>query len=348
MKLKELADIIGAELSRGGDLEILGVAGIRESEQGQITYLSEKTYFKDLEQCRASAAFVPIDTPEMHLPLLRVKNPKLAFARAMELFHGKPYHSKGISDKAVIGKNVTIGADCSLYPFAVVEDNVVIGDRVTLYPGVFVGEGSRIGDDCLIYPNVYIGHHVFVGKRVIIHTGASIGSDGFGYVTDGGKHHKIPQVGGVLIEDDVEVGANSTIDRATLGNTVVRKGTKIDNLVQVAHNVTIGEHCILAAQVGIAGSTTLGNYVVLGGGAGAADHLTIGDGVMAGGRAAIAQDVEAGQVVSGFYAMPVKDWLRVQAVLPKLPELKRTINRLEKQIQELNNRLSEASKGEKP
>jgi len=158
----------------------------------------------------------------------------------------------------------------------------------------------------------------------------------------------IPQLGRVILQDDVSVGANSCIDRGAYEDTVIGEGTKIDNLVQVAHNVTIGEHCILAGQVGIAGSTTLGNYVVLGGGAGTADHLTIGDGVMAGGRAAIAQNVEAGQVVSGFYAMPVKDWLRVQAVLPKLPELKKTISKLEKQIQELNNRLSEASKGEKP
>ena len=346
MKLKELADIIGAELSRGGDLEIRGVAGIREAEEGQITYLADKTHLKDLEQCRASAAFVPMDAPDMHLPLLRVKNPKLAFARALGLFHDKPYRSRGISDRAVIGTNVTIGADCSLYPFAVVEDNAVIGDRVSLYPGVFVGEGARIDDDCIIYPNVYIAHHISVGKRVIIHAGASLGSDGFGYVTDGGKHHKIPQVGGVIIEDDVEIGANSAVDRATLGNTVIKKGTKIDNQVQVAHNVTIGEHCILAGQVGIAGSTTLGNYVVLGGGAGTADHITIGDRVMAGGRSAIARDVEAGQVISGFYAMPVKDWLRVQAVLPKLPELKKTINKLEKQIQELKDRLSETSKGE--
>jgi UDP-3-O-[3-hydroxymyristoyl] glucosamine N-acyltransferase len=174
-----------------------------------------------------------------------------------------------------------------------------------------------------------------------------IGSDGFGFVTDAGKHHKIPQVGGVIIEDDVEIGANSAIDRATLGYTVVKKGTKIDNLVQVAHNVTVGEHCLLAGQVGIAGSSTLGNYVVLGGAAGVADHVTIGDQVMAGGGSAITKNVEAGKVIAGYNAMPIRDWLRVQVILPKLPELKRSLESLEKQVQELKERISELTKGEK-
>jgi UDP-3-O-[3-hydroxymyristoyl] glucosamine N-acyltransferase len=348
MKLKELADKLGASLSGDGDTEILDVAGIREAERGHVTYIAGKNYLKDLEHCRASAVLVPEDSPDMHLPLLRVKNPRLAFARAIGLFRVKPSGSLGISDKAFIGNNVTIGANCSLHPFVVVDDNARIGDRVTLYPGVYIGKGSSIDDDSLIYPNVSIGHTVSVGKRVIIHAGTVVGSDGFGFVTDSGKHHKIPQVGGVLIGDDVEIGANCSIDRATLGNTVIRKGTKIDNLVQVAHNVTIGEHCILAGQVGIAGSTTLGNYVVLGGQAGVADHITIGDQVMAGGGSAITRDVEAGQVIAGRNAMPVKDWLKVQAVLPKLPELKKNLSRLEKQIQEIKDQLSEASKGERP
>jgi UDP-3-O-[3-hydroxymyristoyl] glucosamine N-acyltransferase len=348
MKLQKLAELLGADLSGNGDLDIVGVAGIRDAERGFITYLAEKAYLKDLEQCRASAALVPLDTPDMHLPLIRVKNPRLAFARTIELFHVKPYSPTGISDKAVIGNNVSIGVDCSVHPFVVVADNARIGDRVTLYPGVYIGTGSSIDDDTLIYPNVYIGHNISIGKRVIVHAGAAIGSDGFGFVTDGGKHHKIPQVGGVLIGDDVEIGANSTIDRATLGNTVIKKGTKIDNLVQVAHNVMIGEHCILAGQAGIAGSTTLGNYVVLGGQAGVADHITIGDQVMAGGGSAITRDVEAGQVIAGRNAMPIKYWLRVQAVLPKLPELKKNISRLEKQIQEIKDQLTEASKGERP
>jgi len=179
-----------------------------------------------------------------------------------------------------------------------------------------------------------------VGKRVIIHSGTVIGSDGFGFVTEGGRHHKIPQVGGVIIEDDVEIGANCSIDRATLGNTLIKKGTKLDNQVHVAHNVTIGEHCLIAGQVGIAGSSTLGNYVVFGGQVGVADHTTVGDRVMAGGKAVITKDVEAGQIIAGFNAMPIREWLKVQAVLPKLPELKKTIAKLEKKLQELNEKTS--------
>ncbi len=348
MKLTELAKILGAELSGAGEVEITGVAGIHDADKGCITFISDRNRAKELEESRASAVIVPQDTPEMHLPLLRVKNPRLSFARAIELFYVKPYKASGISDKASIGRNVRIGADPSIRPFVVLDDDVRIGDRVTLYPGVYIGKGSVIGDDTLIYANVSIGPEVTIGKRVIIQAGAAIGGDGFGFVTDAGKHHKIPQVGGVIIEDDVEIGANSTVDRATLGNTVIRQGTKIDNLVQVAHNVIVGEHCIFAGQVGIGGSSKLGRYVVLGGQAGVADHVTIGDQVMAGGGTAIPRDIAAGQVIAGRDAMPVRDWLKVQAVLPKLPDLRRSLRELEKQVAELKKRISDGTKGEKP
>src|SRR5512143_41171 len=347
MKLKELADLTGAELSGPGDIEITGVAGIENAGTGFVTFIAEKGRLKDLEQTLASAAFVPFDAPAQRIPQLRVKNPRLAFARAIGLFHVKPYRASGISGKASIGENVTIGHDPSIHPYAVVDDDAQIGDRVTLYPGVYVGRGTTIGDDSVLYANVSIGEKVIIGKRVIIQAGAAIGGDGFGFVSDGGRHHKIPQVGGVIIEDDVEIGANSCVDRATLGNTVIRKGTKIDNLVQVAHNVSIGEHCILAGHVGIAGSSTLGDYVVLGGRAGVADHITIGDKVMAGGGAGITRDVETGQVIASNPAMPIRDWLRGQAIVQKLPELRRSLASLEKQVQELKERISELTKGEK-
>ena len=273
--------------------------------------------------------------------LLRVKNPRLAFARVLEIFYVKPYCSSGISDRTVIGRDVVLGADLSLHPCAVVADGAKIGDRVTLYPGVYVGSGSIIGDDSVIYPNVSIGERVTIGQRVIIHAGTEIGSDGFGFVTEGGRHHKIPQVGGVIIEDDVEIGGNCSIDRATLGNTIIKKGTKLDNQVHVAHNVTIGEHCLLAGQAGIAGSSTLGNYVVLAGQAGVSDHTIVGDRAMAGGKAVIVRDVEAGQIIAGFNAMPLRTWLKVQAVLPKLPELKKNIAELQKQVEDLKARASD-------
>lgn len=341
MKLKELANILGAELTECLDLEIHGVAGVHEAGEGQITFITGKNYLKDLELSRASAALVPLETPAMHLPLLRLKNPRLAFAKAIELFHVKPYRAIGISEKASIGANVVIGADPSIHPFAVLADGSILGDRVTLHPGASIGSGSRVDDDCVIHAKVSIGENVRIGKRVIIHAGTVLGSDGFGFVTDDGRHHKIPQVGGVVIEDDVEIGSNCTIDRATLGNTVIKKGTKIDNQSQVAHNVTIGEHCLIAAQAGIAGSSTLGNYVVFGGNVGVADHISIGDRVMVGGGSGITRDVEAGQIIVGYYAMPIRDWLKVQAILPKLPELKKRIMDLEKQVKELHNRKSE-------
>lgn len=335
MKLNELATLLGAELIGQGDTEIRGVSGIREAGDGHITYVTEERYLRELERSQASAAIVPQSTPEMHLPILRVKNPKLAFAKALDLLYKKPYAPAGISERAVIGGNVAAGKDISIHPYAVVAEGAKIGDRVTLYPGVYVGEGSVIGDDCVVYPNVSIREGVTIGNRVIIHSGAVIGSDGFGFVTDHGRHHKIPQVGGVIIEDDVEIGANCAIDRATLGNTLIKQGTKIDNLVHIAHNVTVGENCLIAGQVGLAGSSALGDYVVLAGQVGVGDHVSIGDRVIASGGSAIVKDIEPGQVVGGYFSMPHRDWLKVQAVLPKLPELKRLIAEIEKQVKEL-------------
>jgi UDP-3-O-[3-hydroxymyristoyl] glucosamine N-acyltransferase len=311
------------------------VAGISTAKPGDITYLSDEKHIKDLASCRASAVIVPQGMPGLKLPSLVVGNPRLAFAKALRLFHERPYVPGGISERAVVGTGVVLGADPTIHPYAVIADGARIGNRVTLYPGVFVGTNSVIGDDAIIYPNVSIRETVTIGSRVIIHSGTIIGSDGFGFVTDGGRHHKIPQVGGVIIEDDVEIGANCAIDRATLGNTVIGKGTKLDNMVHVAHNVTIGEHCLFAAQVGIAGSTTLGSYVVMGGQAGIADHITIGDRVMIGGGSGVTKDMDAGQVVAGFPAFPIREWLKSQAIFSKLPELKKMISQLAQRIEAL-------------
>lgn len=336
MKLKELADMFGAELTGPADVDILGAAGVREAREGQITFITGKDHLRDLEHSQASAALVPPDTPALRMPLLRLKNPRLAFAQTLALFYVKPYQSSGISEKAAIGENVVIGADPSIHPLAVLADDVTVGERVTVYPGVSIGRGSVVGDDSLIHANVSIGENVLIGKRVIIHSGTVLGSDGFGFVTDKGRHHKIPQVGGVIIEDDVEIGANCTIDRATLGNTVIKRGTKLDNQIHVAHNVTIGEHCLIAAQCGIAGSSKLGDYVVFGGQVGVADHISVGDRVMVGAASGIIRDVEVGQIIAGYYAMPVREWLKVQSLLPKLPEMKKRIHDLEKMIEELH------------
>lgn len=347
MKLSTLAEILGAQLSGAGEIEITGAAGIREAGEGQITFIAGQQYLKEVEQSHAAAVLAPMDTPQMRQPVLRVKNPKLAFARVLELFYVRPYAPSGVSDKAAIGQDASIGKDCSIHAFAVIADRVKIGNRVTIHSGSYIGEDSTVDDDTVVHANVSIGHRISVGKRVIIHSGTVIGSDGFGFVTDGGRHHKIPQVGGVIVEDDVEIGANCSIDRATLGNTLIKKGTKLDNLVQVAHNVTIGEHCLIAGQAGIAGSSTLGNYVVLGGQAGVADHIKVGDQVMAGGGSAITKEVEPGQVIAGYNAMPIRDWLKVQVILPRLPELKRLLTDLQKQVQVLKEKISSEEKGEK-
>jgi len=335
MTITELAAKLGAELIGAGDAEIRGVAGIREAREGDITYLSDKKHRNDLNACRASAVIITEDTQGVNIPALVVKNPRYAFALALGILYGKPYVPGGISDRAVIGKDVVLGTEPTIHPCAVVADGATIGSRVTLYPGVYLGGGSIIGDDAVLYPNVSIREGVSLGCRVIIHSGTVIGSDGFGFVTDGGRHHKIPQVGGVIIEDDVEIGANCTIDRATLGSTVIKKGTKLDNLVHIAHNVTIGEHCLLAGQSGVAGSTTIGNYVVVGGKTAISDHLTIGDRVMIAGGSGVAQNIPSGQVVAGYPAIPIRDWLKAQAVIPRLPEIKKLVSQLENRINEL-------------
>lgn len=338
MKLSKVAEHLNAQLSGPGDIEITGAAGIKDAGAGQITFIAGQQYLKDLEGSNASAAIVPLDASDLPLPVLRVKNPKLAFARILELFYIPAYKPSGVSDRAVIGKDAAIGKDCSIHALAVIGERVRIGNRVTVHSGSYVGADSVIDDDAVIHANASIGHRISVGKRVIIHSGSVIGSDGFGFVTDAGRHHKIPQVGGVIIQDDVEIGSNCSIDRATLGSTIIKKGSKIDNQVHIAHNVTIGEHCLIAGQSGIAGSSTIGNYVVFGGQVGVGDHVTVGNRVMAGGKAVITRELEDGQVVAGFYAMPLRDWLKVQAVLPKLPELKKLVAALEKQIQEMTKR----------
>jgi UDP-3-O-[3-hydroxymyristoyl] glucosamine N-acyltransferase len=335
MRLTELAEKVGGELAGRGDIDIRGAAGIGEARDGDITFVTDEKRLKDLNGCHASAVIVPRGVPKLPIPSIAVKNPRYAFAQMLRIFHDRPYAPGGISDRAVIGKDVVLGAGPTIHPCAVVSDGAKIGSRVTLYPGVFVGTGSCIGDDTVIYPNVSIREGVIIGNRVIIHSCTVIGSDGFGFVTDGGRHHKIPQVGGVVIEDDVEIGANCSIDRAMLGVTRIKQGTKMDNMVHVAHNVTIGEHCLLAAQAGIAGSCTLGNYVVLGGQTGIADHTTIGDRVMVGGGSGVTRNMEAGQVVAGFPAIPLREWLKAQAVFPKLPELKKLVAQLVRRIEEM-------------
>lgn len=335
MKLKEIAAMLGGELEGEGELEITGVANLEDAGPGQCAFVGSQRSLKAVGRVRASAVLAP---PGLAVPVsaVRVDHPQLAFGRLMRHFHPPSPVREGVSERAYVGRGVKMGERPAIYPWVYLEDGVVLGDRVVIHPGVYVGRDVRIGDDCVIHPNVCILEGVELGCRVLVQAGAVIGSDGFGFIQDEkGRHHKVPQVGKVVVEDDVEIGANTTIDRATLGVTLIGRGTKIDNLVQIAHNVRIGEDSIMAAQVGISGSCTIGRRVMFGGQVGLADHVRVGDDVKAGGKAGLHGSVPSGGVYIGYPAIPIERWRRVQAALPHLPELLKRVRRLEEELRRL-------------
>jgi len=333
--LGELAALVGGSLDGDPNLEIYGIASLEEAQEGEISFLAEMKNISRIEKTLASAIIAPCQLPPFPKPVIRTPNPYLAFVKVQAFFSYKPYSPLGIDPQACICRGAEIGKDVSIYPYVYVGEESKIGDRVVLYPGVYIGPKAQIGEDSILYPNVVVMERCLIGRRVIIHAGTIIGSDGFGFVQEGNRHVKIPQVGIVQVDDDVEIGANCTIDRATLGKTWIKRGVKTDNLVHVAHNVVVGEDTLLVAQVGIAGSTKIGNRVALGGQVGVVGHINIGDDVKVGAQSGVAQDVPAGQIVSGTPAIPHRDWLRAQAVFSKLPEMKRTISALEKRILDL-------------
>lgn len=330
--LSDLHRLVGGTLYGDGEVKISALAGLDDAKPDALSFIASDKALKNLRNLRAGALLVHRHLPELRIPQIAVKNPLLAFAQVAQKFFVRPSAPRGISGDLAKGIDVTIGPDPSIWPFVTLGDRVTIGARVTLYPGVFVGSDSRIGDDSILYPNVVVREGCSLGARVIVHSGTVIGSDGFGYVQHEGRHHKIPQLGGVIVEDDVELGANVAVDRATLGNTIIKRGTKIDNLVQVAHNVTVGEHSIVVAQVGIAGSTTIGHHVMIGGQAGLADHIQIGDRVMIAARAGVNRGLEPNQIVSGAPVMPHETWMKAQAVIPRLPELRQLVRNLEQRV----------------
>jgi len=334
--LNELAQLVGGEVVGDGEVKILGVAPIEEARKGEITFVAHPRYLPKLNQTEASAIIVSPKVSEADKPLLKVANPYLAFAKILQVYVHRPYESRGVDQRAWVSATTKLGEKVSVYPFVYVGDHAEIGDRVILFPGVFVGDNAVIGDDTLIYPNVSIYEGSRIGKRVILHSGVVIGSDGFGFAKEGKRNVKIPQIGIVEIGDDVEIGANTTVDRAAMGKTVIKKGVIIDNLVQVAHSVTIGEDSIIVAQVGIAGSTKIGANVILAGQVGVADHVEIGDNVMVGPQSAVVKDIPPHQVVTGSPTLPHKDYLRTVLTLPKLPEMWRKIGQLEAKVRALD------------
>jgi UDP-3-O-[3-hydroxymyristoyl] glucosamine N-acyltransferase len=331
--LRAIQELLGGKLIGDPETVITGLSSLESAERGDLAFLASNRLLKAAQTSKAGALITANAVPDVRCPQLLVEHPAYAFTRVAQQFFVPPYHARGVAQDLVRGDDVSIGQDASIWPRVTLGDRVSIGARVTLFPGVFVGDDSVIGDDSMLYPNVVIREGCILGARVIVHSGTVIGSDGFGYVQHGGRHHKIPQLGGVVIEDDVELGANVTVDRATFGQTRIKQGTKIDNLVQVAHNVTVGEHNILVAQVGIAGSTTLGQYVMVGGQAGLADHLRIGDHVMIAAKSGVTRSLEGNQIVSGAPVMPHATFLKAQAVIPQLPELRQRIRDLEERLQ---------------
>jgi UDP-3-O-[3-hydroxymyristoyl] glucosamine N-acyltransferase len=315
----------------GGDVEITAVVGIEEAGPGHLTFVSNPKYAGKARTTQASAIIVSPEFAELPSSTLRHSNPYLTFARAIELFYTPPKLQPGIDPTARLAPSSQIGVGASIGPFVVIESEVVIGAHCTIHPFVHIGRGARIGDNFKAYSHCSVREYCRIGNNVILQDGARVGSDGFGYAKKGdGSYYKIVQSGIVVLEDDVEVGANATIDRATIGETRIRRGVKIDNLVQVGHASDVGENTLLCAQVGLAGSSKIGRDVVLAGQVGVAGHLTIGDGAVATAQTGIPNDVEAKSIVSGYPAIDNRTWLKSSAVFKRLPEILKRIEALEK------------------
>ncbi|MDD5432811.1 MAG: UDP-3-O-(3-hydroxymyristoyl)glucosamine N-acyltransferase [Candidatus Omnitrophica bacterium] len=338
--LKDIAKIVGGKIIGDGNVVITGVSGIKEANKGDITFLANPKYFPLADKTNASAIVVPEDFKGASKPLILTENPSLAFTKIISSFApveaSKP---KGIHPTALLGKDVKIGKDVAIGPYVVIEDAVVVGDNTLIYSGCFIGHGTKIGKDTLIYSNVSIRERISIGDRVIIHSGAVIGADGFGFITIKGLHHKIPQIGTVEIEDDVEIGANTAIDRARFDKTIIHRGTKIDNLVHIAHNVVVGDDSLIVAQAGISGSTVIGKGVTIAGQAGLVGHITIGDGAILAAQAGITKSVPANTMVSGYPARAHDKAIKVNACVQNLPKLYETINELKKKVEELEKRI---------
>ena len=336
MKLAELAARLDCRLEGDGNVEISRVAGIHDAGPGDVTFLANRKYEKAMARTQASAVIAGDDAPAAPCATLRARDPYLAFARAVGLFAPDNRPRSGVDRLAAIAADATIGSAVSIGPFVAVGDGAVIGNRTVIYPNVTIGAGARIGADCVIHSNVAIRERVTVGDRVILQNGVVVGGDGYGFVRRGdGTHEKIPQVATVVVEDDVELGANTTVDRPAVGETRIKAGTKIDNLVQIAHGVTVGRNVLMAAQVGIAGSTVVEDDVMFGGQVGVGGHLTIGRGAIAVGQSGVTNSLDPGVMVAGYPAIDAQGWRKASAVFRRLPELKRRIEALEARLAEL-------------
>jgi UDP-3-O-[3-hydroxymyristoyl] glucosamine N-acyltransferase len=344
-RLSEIARLVSGELIGDADVTITGVASLEEAGEHDLSFVERAELLPRGEASRAAALIAPHGAGPARKPLIITEDPKLAFSRVLELFAPQPSIPVGVHPTAIIGHGVQLGKQVAIGPYVVIEDGVRIGDQVVIYPFVFIGRETDVGAGCLIYPHVFIGERVTIGKRCILHAGCAIGADGFGFLPTADGYHKIPQIGTVVIEDDVEIGANSTVDRATVSATRIGRGTKIDDQVHVAHNCVIGRHCLLCGQVGLAGSTTLGDNVVLGGQVGVSDHVRIGDNVTIAAAAGVFGDLPEPGVYSGYPARPHYHQLRVLALTQKLPELARQVRELASEVERLRGLLNKRQGG---
>ncbi|MFH0728969.1 MAG: UDP-3-O-(3-hydroxymyristoyl)glucosamine N-acyltransferase [Pseudomonadota bacterium] len=332
LSLSEIAQLVSGEVIGNADALVRGAAAFEQAGSNEITFAMNAALIKKLETCSAEAIIVPRSVMASARNLIRVDNPHAAFAKVMACFYSPARPPLGVSSSAAIGDNFTCGIEPSIAPFVAIGNNVVCGDRVTIHPFVAIGDGVVIGNDVVIYPNTSILERCRIGSRVVIQAGTVIGSDGFGFAPEGEVYHKVLQMGIVQIDDDVEIGAGNTIDRAAFGKTWIQRGVKTDNQVHVAHNVVVGENTLLVAQAGIAGSVTIGRHVIVAGQVGIADHLTIGDNAILGAKTGVGKSVAPGEVLFGAPAMPHKTWLRVHREFPHLPELRKKLDALEKRL----------------
>ena len=337
LKLKQISDQVGGAVIGDDQVMITGIGSLAEACPGQISFFSDPRFRELLKTTRASAILTAASLDAFAGSQVVVPNPALAYAKVAGLF-AFPLRFVGVSERAFISKTSVIGANASIYPLAYIGEEAVIGDSVTVFPGVFIGDRVRIGNHTVLYPNVTILNDCVIGNEVIIHAGTVIGSDGFGFIRNGSVNVKIPQIGTVQIDDHVEIGANSCIDRAALGKTWIKRGVKTDNLVQIAHNVVIGEGTLLVAQAAIGGSVFIGNQVVIGGQAAVRDHLRVDDRAMIGSQSGVAKSLGSGEIVSGSPAIPHRLWLKTSALIPRLPDFVARLRRIEKKLEDLEKR----------
>ena len=339
--LREIAEWIDGNVLGDASIIIDGITGIDEAGPGDLTF-AVSPHLERALLSKAAAVIVPAAVETYAKPAIRVANPRLAFTRLLTLFNPPPQVDSGVHQTAVVGKNVRLAEGVAIMAQVFIGDDVAIDAGTIIYPQSYVGAGTVIGKDCLIHPQVTLRERTVLGDRVIVQSGAVLGGDGFGYITVDGEHLKVPQVGNVVIEDDVEIGSNTAIDRATTGSTVVKRGTKIDNLVHIAHNDIIGEHCFIVAQTGISGSVTVGDHVTLAGQTGTAGHINIGANSVFIGRAGITKDTPANYFGAGTPARPHQEWLREQVALHKLPDALKRLREMEKRLAEIERRANNA------